>query len=552
MKFINFIITFLFLLNTQNIIVFGQSDTKLLLVELNNAIKNKDTYIAEKIGRIDALKANINQGLLPLEEQFILYDKLYNEYKTFQYNEAFSYALKLQKVAQQLNNPIKINYAKLQLGFTLLSSGMYKESIDSLNTIKLINMPNSIKSEYFMLMARCNYELATYNDDPYYLKLYNKKGNISSDSAIALIGKENLQYYFLKGIKELKERNFEKAKEDFDIIINNFHPNDREYAMTTSALASVYMENGDKKLATDLMIKAAIADVKSSTKEGVALAYVADLLYNEKHDEANAYSYIKEAMKDASFYGAKLRLKYVSSIFPIIEGNRLSTIETQKNRLLVFTIAISLLSLLVLIFAYIIFKQLKQLRQAEKIVKEANAKLQDVNSQLQASNENLLLTNNELLEANKIKEEYIGYSFNMYSTYLDKIDKIKKNITKRLQSKNLESVSQALESIDMGKEREALYLSFDRVFIKLFPNFVPTFNSFFKQEDRYILKEGQPLNFDIRIFALIRIGINDHEQIAKILEYSVRTIYNHKTAVKNKSILSNDEFENEIMKIRTF
>jgi Domain of unknown function (DUF6377) len=552
MKFINFISILLFLLNTQNAITFGQSDTKALLSELNDAIKNKDKYITEKLERIDKLKAKINEGQLPLDEQFQVYDKLFNEYKTFQYTEAFNYALKLQKIALQLNNPIKINYAKLQVGFTLLSSGMYKESLDSLNTIKLTNMPNSIKSEYFMLMARCNYELATYNDAPYYLKLYNKKGNINTDSAIALIGKENLQYFFLKGIKELKEKNFEKAKSDFNLIIDKFHPDDREYAMTASALASVYMENGDKKFATDLMIKAAIADIKSSTKEGVALAYVADLLYNEKHDEVNAYSYVKEAMKDASFYGAKLRLKYVSSIFPIIEGNRLSTIEAQKNRLLVFTIAISLLSLLVLIFAYIIFKQLKKLRQAEKIVIEANAKLKDVNHQLKASNKTLQLTNNELLEANKIKEEYIGYSFNMYATYLDKIDKIKKNISKRLQTKNLENVSQALESIDMGKEREALYLSFDKVFIKLFPNFIPTFNSFFKEEDRYLLKEGQPLNFDIRIFALIRIGISDHEQIAKILEYSVRTVYNHKTAVKNKSLFSNDEFENEIMKIRAF
>jgi hypothetical protein len=185
-------------------------------------------------------------------------------------------------------------------------------------------------------------------------------------------------------------------------------------------------------------------------------------------------------------------------------------------------------------------------------VSAANEKLQDVNNQLKASNDNLQFANNELSEANKIKEEYIGYSFNMYANYLDKIDKIKKNIRRKLQTTNFEIFSNALEIINMRKEREDLYLSFDKVFMKLFPIFIPTFNSFFRKEDRYLLKEGQPLNFDIRIFALIRIGISDHEQIAKILEYSVRTIYNHKTSVKNKSILSNDEFENEIMKIRAF
>jgi len=104
----------------------------------------------------------------------------------------------------------------------------------------------------------------------------------------------------------------------------------------------------------------------------------------------------------------------------------------------------------------------------------------------------------------------------------------------------------------MKKEREALYLSFDKIFIKLFPNFVPAFNSFFKEEDKYPLQADQPLDLDLRIFALIRIGISDHEQIARILEYSVRTIYNHKTKVKSKSLLSNEAFESKIMEIRAF
>lgn len=532
--------------------VLAKTDTKNLLDELHKTVLQKSNYEQKKLQRIDILKARLKNKSLTLSEQFDLCNKLYEEYKTFQYNAAFSYALQLQEIAEKLKEQPKINYAKLQLSFTLLSSGMYKESLDSLHSLILPQVSTQLLIEYYVLMSRCNYELAAYNDTPYYADQYNKRGNIYSDSAIKLIDKNDLQYYFIRGIKELKEKKFAEAEQDFLYILNNFHPDYHDYAMIVSSLASVYIESGgDKEKATQLMIQAAIADIKSSTKEGVALAYVADLLYHQKHDE-KAYLFIKEALNDATFYGAKLRLKHVSGILPIIEGNRLSMVEEQKNRLFTFTLVVSLLSLLVIIFAFIIFKQLKQLKLAGKKVNEANHKLQEANDRLQETNEMLQATNNELLEANKIKEEYIGYSFNMYSDYLDKIEKIKKNIEKKLAIKNFDSIGQVLDSINMKKEREALYLSFDKIFIKLFPNFVPAFNSFFKEEDKYPLQTDQPLDLDLRIFALIRIGISDHEQIARILEYSVRTIYNHKTKVKSKSLIPNEAFESKIMEIRAF
>lgn len=551
-KFRFCMVIFLMLTRVCTIAIFAKTDTENLLDELHKAVLQKNNYEQKKLQRIDILKAKLNNKSLKLSEQFELCNKLYEEYKTYQYNAAFSYALELQEISKKLQDPVKINYAKLQLSFTLLSSGMYKETIDSLNSVVLNKMPNHILIEYYVLMARCHYELAAYNDTPYYAEQYNRKGNIYSDSAIVLMNKNDSQYYFIKGIKELKEKKYSEATHDFQHILEKYHPDYREYAMTVSSLASVYIEGGgNQEMATNLMIQAAIADVKSSTKEGVALAYVADLLYHQKHDE-KAYIFIKEALNDANFYGAKLRLKHISGLLPIIEGNRLSTVEAQKNRLFIFTLVVSVLSLLVIIFAFIIFKQLKQLKLAGKKVTEANHKLQEANHRLQETNEILQAKNNELLEANKIKEEYIGYSFNMYSDYLDKIEKIKKNIEKKLAIKNFDSIGQVLDSINMKKEREALYLSFDKIFIKLFPNFVPAFNSFFKEEDKYPLQADQPLDLDLRIFALIRIGISDHEQIARILEYSVRTIYNHKTKVKSKSLLSNDEFESKIMEIKAF
>ena len=109
-----------------------------------------------------------------------------------------------------------------------------------------------------------------------------------------------------------------------------------------------------------------------------------------------------------------------------------------------------------------------------------------------------------------------------------------------------------MKSVNLKKEREALYLSFDKIFLRLFPNFIPEFNAYFREEDKIIPKDKDSLNIELRIFALIRLGIHDHDQIARILEYSVNTIYTYKTRVKNRSVLPNEEFESKIMAIKAF
>ncbi|HXO75847.1 MAG TPA: DUF6377 domain-containing protein, partial [Puia sp.] len=80
--------------------------------------------------------------------------------------------------------------------------------------------------------------------------------------------------------------------------------------------------------------------------------------------------------------------------------------------------------------------------------------------------------------------------------------------------------------------------------------FVASFNALFNPEDQIKLKENELLNIDLRIFALIRMGISDNEKIAQILEYSVNTIYAYKTKIKNRSIVPNEEFEARVLEIK--
>lgn len=530
---------------------FSSSQTDSLLQELSQTIENREIYIKQKQDRIEQLKNVLKEADLSRSGQFNIYNKLHDEYRTFKYDSAFAYAIKLQETARQLNDSTKIFYARLKLSHTLLSSGMYKEALDSLHTVAAEPFPDSVKADYYALMARTYYDLAGYTQDPYYTPRYIATGESYADSALALLAPHTLEFHALRGMRREIAQEEENARADFQMILDEFNPSLNQYAMAANSLGNIHYKRGNIDKGINMMARAAIADLKAAVREGVALMTLAEFLYHNG-DERRAYDYIKQALEDADSYGAKQRKIQVAAILPVIEGERLATVESQRSRLLIYAIAVSLLSLLVVVFVFIIFRQLKQLRNAKRIVTEANNNLQEANDKLQETNAKLQETNGKLLEANTIKEEYIGYSFNMYTEYLEKIDKFKKGIHRKLMAKKCDEIGHVMDSINLKKERENLYKGFDKIFLKLFPNFIPAFNSYFKEEDQYIIKDDQLLNIELRIFALIRLGIHDHEQIAKIMEYSVRTIYNYKTKVKNRSLLSNEEFEQKVMEIKAF
>jgi Domain of unknown function (DUF6377) len=290
-----------------------------------------------------------------------------------------------------------------------------------------------------------------------------------------------------------------------------------------------------------LLIKAAIADIKSATKETVAIYQLANYLY-KKGDQKNAFVYINQAMDEATFYGARHRQVTISSILPIIEAQRIATVEQQRRSLFIYASLITLLVVFVIGFAVIIFIQLKKIRVADKIIHAANISLQESNVTLEETNKKLSI-------ANRIKNDYIGYYFNINSVYIDKLENFKKSLDKKLTSKRYEDAMLAVNNLNLESERRELYHTFDKVFLNLFPDFITRFNALFKPEDQMIIPQDELLNTELRIFALIRMGIHDNDRISKILGYSVNTIYSYKNRIKTKSLVSNDEFEDCIMEI---
>lgn len=535
----NYRLVFIVLCLFCNLIAYSSVETTSLLEKLDEHLAVKDDYIRKKQERIDDLMNRVStaKSRIDLSELYRLYDLLHDEYKSFTYDSAFAYVNELNQIAPLVNDYDKLVHAKIKMGFTLLSSGLFKESLDTLKSIDISSCSVQTRQEFYSIIARTYYDLADYDNDVYFAGIYRKIGNQYLDSAIAILTEDTPDYWAAMGLRRMKANNLQGSIDAFNFLISKYNISAHLYAIATSSMGYIYTLMDRDNEAIDVLIKAAIADIVSSTRETVALRNLAVLLL-EKGDVDRAYRYIKIALEDATFYNARHRKIEVGAVLPIIEGERLRIVELQKKKLSRYSIVVTILSSLVLLFFMIIFLQLRKLMKIRKILQETNKNLQEMNQ--------------KLMESNIIKEEYIGYFFTINSEFIEKLESYRKTILRKIATRQFEDLENIIKSTDLKKEREDLYLNFDKIFMKLFPRFVDEFNTLFNEEDRIQLKHVELLNADLRIFALMRLGITDSEKIAKFLDFSVNTIYTYKTKIKHKTIIDRDTFDERIMKIKAF
>jgi len=519
---------------------YAQSATDSLLSRLNAVLADKDTYVAKKQARISELRKQLSSATNEIT-RYSLYDSLYEQYKSFNYDSAYNYSKKLQSTAAALNDPHLIASSRMKLAFTLLSSGLFKETLEELGQINLQALSSQDKVDYYFLKARTYFDLSDYDRSEDYSKLYNPKGIGCIDSALSLCQTGSFNYLELRGLKDLRISDYKDGQQTYVALLQLRGLSPHNFAVNACCLSYIYEINGPQEKSVELLIKAAMTDIQSATKETVAIFKLADLLH-KKGDIKNSYVYIQQAMDDATFYGALQRQVRISSILPIIEAQWVNQIEHQKKLLYTYSAIITLLVLAVVLFAVIIFRQLKKLRIADEIIKVANISLQKNNLALEELNRNLST-------ANKIKNEYIGYYFNINSIYIEKLESFQKSLEKKLSSKRYEDALAAVKNLNLEDERQHLFHTFDKVFLRLFPDFIQKFNALFNEDEQIGIPDGELLATEHRIFALIRMGIHDNDRIAKLLGYSVNTIYSYKNRIKNRSFIPNDDFEDRIMEI---
>ena len=270
-------------------------------------------------------------------------------------------------------------------------------------------------------------------------------------------------------------------------------------------------------------------------------------------DINRAYTYVRFSLDNINDYNTRIRSSEILNIQSIIDKAYQTKSNEQRESLRILLIIATVLLILLIISVCYVYKQMKKGELISKRLKETNTELNTLNQKLHNMNNNLKNVNVEVTEANYIKEEYIGYFLDQCSKYIEKMDEYRKMVNKKIQNKEIENLFKVTKNNDLKEEElREFFNNFDNMFIHLYPDFVDKFNALLQNDEKIVLKKGEVLNTELRIYALMRLGIDDSTKIANFLGYSVNTIYNYRAKIKNKSKISREDFEWTVKKIGTF
>lgn len=491
-----------------------------LLIRLDNVLARQKIYVKQKEDRIDSLKQLLHRPSLTLQQQFHLNKELGMEYELFVSDSALAYFDRSLSIADALHDTARADEIRLCQIAVLSVSGMYKEASELLSRIHRSTLPDSLLPAYYNCGRQLNSFLVNYSQDDSYAAGYLKQQNAYRDSLLTVLSPALPEYRLYEAERFIATRQYAEAKRVLLDLVRTQPEESNVYARAAFSLAHLYEEEGHPDQYEKYLILSTISDIKASVKENAALPNLAFVLY-ERGDITRAYHYIKRSLEDAIFCNARLRTIEISGILPVIDAAYKLQIERQRRQLILFLTIVSVLSVFLIVSIYLVYRQMKRLS----------------------------VTQRNLRQANHIKEEYIGHFLNLCSIYIEKLDTFRRTVHRKVTAGQTEELLKLTKSSQLaGTEQKEFYANFDNAFLQLYPNFVTEFNRLLQPEERFVIKPGELLNTELRIFAIIRLGIDDSSKIANFLRYSINTIYTYRNKVKNKAI-DREHFEEEVMKI---
>lgn len=519
-----------------------------LLLKLDQAIKERPIYMEQKELKLVELKRQLYRQI-PDEERFAILGTLLDEYRSFNTDSALHMAEEREQIAIRLGNREYIDNARMNKADVLGMTGMYKEVMDLMRNIHIDRLPVDIHPYYYHIYRTVYGLMADYAVTAYEKKLYTELTDKYRDSLL-LVNKDNLLIHTLIQSDQYNVRNeYDKAIRLLTDYLALQKDYEHDVAICAYTLSESYRLKGDKEKEKEYLIVSAMANMKTAVREYISLRKLAVLLYQEG-DIERAYSYVKICMEDAAACNARLRKLEILEIFPIINDAYQQKTEKQQEQMKWALVSISLLSLFLLLAIFYVYKQMKKVAAARREVIDANKRLKELNDELHLSNAQLKEANHSIAENSYLKEEYIGRYMDQCSVYLEKMDNYRRSLGKIAATGNVEELYKNIKSSKFIEgELKEFYTNFDNTFLQLFPTFVEDFNALLADDEQISLKAGERMNTELRIFALIRLGITDSVKIAQFLRYSVTTIYNYRTKVRNKAAGDRDLLEQEVMTI---
>lgn len=538
----------LFLFFAANM-AFAEANLDSLLINLDQTILRHEIYKNRREARIRGLKEKVAKTTPNSIACYQLNDSIYREYKSYMCDSAVLYLTKNIQIAHKLHDREQEYKSKLLLASLHAATGMYQEAVDVLGEVRREDLPVSLIRDYYACKEQVYREISGNSRDPQSISRYKDRSLVYRDSLVMMLPVDANRRIELQELALRADGDVDEALRINDARLAKIPFGTPEYALASYQRAMIYRQKEDREKEKYYLALSSLSDIQSAITDHASLWMLADLLLKDG-DIERAYHYIRFSWDETNRFRARSRSWQSADILSLIDKNYQATIEGKNRMLVTYLSLISVLTLLLISAIVYIYRQMKRLAEARNHLQETNEQLKVLNGELHQMNQRLQSANLELSESNQIKEEYIGRFMSLCSSYIDKLDGYRRMVHKKISSGQIEELVKITRSSKgLEVELDALYKNFDTAFLHLFPNFVAQFNSLLQEDEQVVLKRDELLNTELRIFALIRLGINDSSQIAEFLRYSVNTIYNYRAKVKNKACVSRDDFENLIREI---
>jgi len=538
---------FLFLL-FFTVAVSGQNNLNSILHDLDTLIQKRSYYNNKREFRIISLKELLKEAT---DERNIynIYKTIAEEYIPYTSDSALLYSAKSIEIAKKLNDKNKVINSKLQLARVYIIKGMYCEANNLLNYISKHHLTKNQRIAYLQNRVELNrYKEISFSKIKE-MPDYSKIRAAYQDTLLTIIDPGTPRYYATKADRLMDIGDYGKMKKVMLESLSKQKIEDRSYGYSAYTLAMAYGKLGDLNNKAYYLARSAMSDILNGVRENASMRELAFLLF-QKDDLTRAYRYIKIAMEDALFSKAKLRRYEVTQILPLIDREYNDMRNKMSRNMLYFESILSVMILILMVSLVVILKQKKKLETANEHNKQINFQLSELNEKLRKSNEEALTANSKLESFTNAQKEYIIHYLKLSSEYIGKIDGFRKSLYKKAISENKDDIIKDLRSKEfINSELKLFYEDFDKAFLELYPNFIEQFNDLLKDDEKIVLKHDELLTSELRIFALIRLGITESEQIASFLRYSVTTIYNYRVKMRNKAKIPREEFKEAVKKI---
>ncbi len=521
--------------------IFSKNENDSIIALLNNVIKDKESYIKIKEQNISNIKQLLQIGKLPPEQIYDINTKLCDEYRKYITDSAVYYTQQNVDIAQRLGRNDLLDKANLDLAWLFSTQGLYIEAKDLLDDIDCKSLQKKDVLRYYETYSSfCSHYGQSNNHADYY-----RKSELYRDSLLMQLDPHSIQYQITYATKILYEQNRDDAERMLLSLLENSTDQDTDRAVIAYLLGLKYKEDENIELEQKYFSISAITDIKNAVRNNASFHDLA-LMYYRQGNIDEAYKFIEFAINDAIACNVRYRAIEITASYPIINALYQAKETKQKSQLQSYLVLISIMSVFLVIGIIYVYKQMKRLSRIRKELYRTNLELNKLNTDLHK-------VNNSLQESNHIKEEYITHFFDLCSSYINKMEDYRKSLNKLAANNRMEELFKMLKSTSfLESELDDLYKNFDSIFLNLYPTFVEDFNKLLLVDERICPKPGELLNTELRIFALIRLGITDSVKIASFLRYSLRTVYNYRTKVRNKSAVSRDEFEDKVKEIGVF